>query len=231
MIARLLNSAFSLFLYFCVATLLAQGIMLGYFWLTWRLDREKLVQILAVAQGIDLLAMHEKDEGDREEVSPEQVSFQEIIDRRAAMARDLELRETALKNGLDQLRSQRRQLAEDQQQHRQLVAEFNTRLLALTEGAEAGGREVVLRTLETIKPSQAKQQIVGMLANDEIDEVLLLFTEMSESKRAKILGEFKTPEENEKLGEVLRLIGRGEPQASLAEEAQKQLGPDNPTGS
>jgi len=231
MIARLLNSAWSLLLYFCAATLLAQGIMLGYFWLTWRLDREKLVQVLAVAQGIDLLAMQQKDESDREDVAPEQVSFQEILDRRAAMARDLELRETALKNGLDQLKSQRRQLAEDRRQYEQLVAQFNTRLLAFTDGAETGGREVVLRTLETIKPSQAKQQIVQMLADDEIDEVLLLFTQMSDAKRAKILGEFKTPEENEKLGEVLRLIGQGEPQASLAEEAKKQLGSESPTGS
>ena len=52
MIARLLRAAASLLGYFCVATILAQIIVLVYLTLTWQLDRDKVVQIMAIAQGI-----------------------------------------------------------------------------------------------------------------------------------------------------------------------------------
>jgi len=223
MISRMLNAARSLFVYFCLATLLAQAVILGYLWFTWKLDREKLILILAVAQGIDLSTAQQPGEGGLDEVSPEQVSFQEILDHRAAMARDLELRELALKDELDQMRLQQKQLAESQQKHKQLTGAFQARVLALKEGAEARGRETVRLTLESIKPKQAKEQLVQMLEDGKTDEVVLLLAEMSESKRAKILGEFKTPEENQELGDVLRLIGQGEPESSIAEESQQQL--------
>ena len=53
---------------------------------------------------------------------------------------------------------------------------------------------------------------------------------MTDAKRAKIIGEFKTPDETDKLREVLRRIREGEPRAGLAEKTQKQLNPAPTTG-
>ncbi len=69
MIARLIRGGKSLFLYFCVATILAQVILVVYLTLTWKIDRNKAAQILAVAQGIDVLAIKEQAARDREAVS------------------------------------------------------------------------------------------------------------------------------------------------------------------
>jgi flagellar motor protein MotB len=231
MITRLLKSGTSLLLYFCAATLLAQLIIVGYLWATWQLNREKVIQMLAIAQGIDLFAAREEARSDEEEIPPEEPSYQDWIDRRATMFRDVELREEALENALAQLKTDQHQLAQDRNALEQLQVSFQTELLALKEGAEVEGRQTVARILESIKPAQAKEQVLEMLDNDEIDEVVILLRDMADSKRSKIIAEFKTAEENEKISEVLRLIRQGEPQSSLVSQTLEEPQDRNPTGS
>lgn len=230
MIIRWLQTALNLLVYFCAATLLSLVIILAYLWSTWQLDREKLIQMLAIAQGIDLFAAQKQAESEQEELVPEQLSYQDWVNKRATMFRDLELRRLALNNALAQLKLQQRQLAEEQTTNKQLIEDFEARLLALTQGAEAEGREEVRSMLEGMKPSQAKTQILKMLEDDEIDAVILLLSDMQQTKRAKILSEFKTDDENEKVAEVLRLIREGEPVASMADDARGKLQKPSPTG-
>jgi len=222
MIARLVDTAANLLVYFCAATLVAELVVLAYLWSAWELDGQKLARIAAVARGIELPATASGDPA-ADGVAAEEVSYEEIIDRRARLFRDLELRELALKNAVDQLTFQQRELAEQQQKQRQFSQKFAAQLQALKEGAEAEGREVVRSTLQSLQPSQAKQQLVEMLDDDEMDEVVMLLAEMPASNRAKILAEFKTPDENDRLAEVLRRIRQGAPQASLADQAMNQL--------
>jgi len=229
MIARLLGTAANLFVYFCAATLIAEMIILGYVWSAWGLDRDRLTQLVAVARATDSSTTQE-DAAGLGQLSPEQPSYDQIVDRRALKSRDLELREMALKTALAELKSQQGQLVEALEQQRRRADEFDARLKDIQQGAEAEGRDIVRRTLESIKPSQAKEQLFAMLQNDETDEVVLLLSAMQDSKRAKIIAEFKTPEENQKLAEVLRLIREGEPVSSLAEEAAAPLEPDALTG-
>ena len=231
MITRLLKSGTSLLLLFCAATLLAQLIIVGYLWATWQLNREKVIQMLAIAQGIDLFAAREEARSDEEQIPPEEPSYQDWIERRATMFRDVELREQALENALARLKSDQQQLAQDRAALEQLRVGFQNELLALKEGAEVEGRQTVARILESIKPKQAKDQVLQMLDNDEIDEVVILLRDMTESKRAKIIAEFETPEENEKISEVLRLIRQGEPQASMVSQTLGKSQDQNPTGS
>ena len=231
MISRLLKNGANWFLCFCAATLLAQLIIVAYFSATWQLNREKVVQMLAIAQGIDLFAARQEAESDEEQIPPEEPSYQDWMERRATMFRDVELREQALENALAQLKTDRQQLAQDRNAAEQLQTSFQTELLALQQSAEVEGRQTVARILESIKPAQAKDQVLEMLDNEEIDEVVLLLRDMSDSKRAKIITEFKTPEENEKISEVLRLIRQGEPQSSLVSQALGQPPDATPTGS
>jgi hypothetical protein len=230
MIKRWLQTGVNLLVYFCAATLLAQVIIFAYLWSTWQVDREKVIQMLAIAQGIDLLEAQQEFEDSQQKVPPEQLSYQDWIDQRATMFRDLELRELALNKALTRLKLDQRQLADEQLAHRQSVADFEARLLALSEGAEAQGRQTISRILESIKPKQAKELILDMLDNDEIDEVVVIFGDMTESKRAKILAEFETAPEVEKISEVLRLLRQGDPTASTAEAALGQILQGNPAG-
>ena len=216
--------------YFCVATLIAQVILLGYLGFRWQLDRGKLVQILAIAQDIDLFALRDEAEGRRDEIPPEQVSSEEIIEARAVKFRNLELQEQALKNAQDQIRLGRNKLAAELKQYKQTNGQFAAELVALREGAVREGRDEVRLMLQDMKAKQAKEQLVEMLEKGEMDEVVVLLVGMSGANRKKILGEFKTTEEAEKLGEILRIIRQGAPQSKLAEQAQEQLGQANLAG-
>ncbi|OHB84492.1 MAG: hypothetical protein A2V98_19070 [Planctomycetes bacterium RBG_16_64_12] len=231
MIARWLKTAMALVACFCVATLLAQGIIVGSLWMRWQLDGEKILQMLAIAQGVDLFAAEREALDDREEVPPEEPSYQDWIERRATMFRDLELRDLAMENALAQLSVEQGQLAEDRKALRQVQEAFEAQLAASKQEAQTEGMQTLGGILESLKPKQAKEQIIQMLASEEIDKVVILLSAMTESKRAKILAEFKTPEEVEKVGEILRRITEGEPVSSVADAGAAQAENANLAGS
>lgn len=223
MMARLFDTAAGLLVYFLAATLVAELIVAGYVWWAWRVDVPRLAHVVAVAQGVEVPAVAAGDEAAAEKVPPEEVSYEAIVDRRARLFRDLELRELAMDNAVAQLDAQQQHLSERQQQQKRLTQQFESHLKTLKEGAEAEGREVVRATLQSLSPSQAKEQLFEMLDAGELDEVVMLLAEMQSSNRAKILSEFKTPEEAERLAEILKRILQGAPEASLADQAMNQL--------
>ena len=57
----------------------------------------------------------------------------------------------------------------------------------------------------------------------EIEDVVVILTEMPRSKQARIVGQFTDPEEAEAMDEVLRLIRQGEPKISLIDRTRDQL--------
>ena len=229
MISRLLALAASAVVYFCVATCIAEAIIVGYVCSAWQLDRRKMIQILAVAHGIDLAGTGREAETGQPP-PPEQVSLEQISQARALHVRHLELREQALKSALDQLRFEQQKLADERKRYDKQKEDFEAKLLAVQEEAQGSGVAQLTAIMEKIKAKQAKQQILQMLEDNEINQVVLLLSGMQDSKRAKIIGEFKTPEESDKLAEVLRRIRDGVPEAGLAEDAQKQLKPSPPIG-
>ncbi len=227
MIAKLIGGAVNLVVYLSAATMIATVIMLCYLWSTWHMDRGRLVQMLAIAQGLDLFQTEAENDGEGG-VSAEQPSMQQIIDARLSQDRDLKMREMALQNGIEQLRTERRQVAEQRGAYERRRTDFLTEVAQIKEGAEADGRAIVGTTLETVEPDQAKVLLLEMLDKQETEDVVILMTAMNERKRAGILGEFKTPDEIAKIAEVLRLIRQGHPQAALAEEVSQKVDPQNP---
>ncbi len=230
MIRRLMRAGISVVVYFCVATILAQGILLAHFTLRWPLTRNKLVQILAIAQGVDLFAIRDAAQRDRDKVSPEEVSYQQIRETRAVKVRHLELREKAVRQGLAQLATEQRKLTADLTQLKQLRQAFQKELTDLQQNALAAGRENARLKLESLKPKQAKAQLVEMLKKDEMDEVVVLLAAMPDAKAAKIMTEFKLPEENEQLYQILRRIREGYPDSKLVADMQNKLSQSSPTG-
>ena len=77
----------------------------------------------------------------------EQVSYEEILNRRAIKLRDLELWEQRAL-ALDELKFQQQELANNRQEEQQQTTQFAAELKALKEGPEADGRELVRRTLK-----------------------------------------------------------------------------------
>jgi hypothetical protein len=225
MIGRLLRGAMAMFLYTCVATVIAEAILLVYLSRTWQLDRGRLTQILAIAYGIDLSAGKDEAESDQKSAGAEQVSFEQILEARALKSRNLELREQALQNGAGQLRFDQEKIAVEKKQFTQFKENFYADLEKLEKGNVAGGMDENRRILEAMKPKQAKELIAQMLADNKLNDVVVLLTAMADSKRAKILGEFKTPDEILRVGDLLRCLRDGAPVADKAEDARRKLAP------
>jgi hypothetical protein len=228
MIARLLKSAGSLILYFALGTLIAQAVVVGYCWSKWRMDRARLLQVLAVAQGVDLMTLAGTPKPEAEPPPSEQPSYQQIVDARALRLRNLEMREQALRTSLEQLRVEQQTLADEKTRYQKQREQYETQLAETAKGFKTAGMEQNLAILGRMPPRQAKELLGQMLKKNETNDVVALLRDMPDAGRAKILKEFKTPEDAEKLDDVLRQIRQGRPESALTKKAQQQLQPDQP---
>ncbi len=229
MISRLTNLALGALLYFSLGTLIAEGIMACYVWSKWDLDREKIARLVAVARGIEQQTAGGPAEPAAEEVGPERASFEQVVEARAVKDKNLQLREQALANALAQLQAEEDKFAENEKRYKLDRSDFETKLAAAAKGAMSAGQEDVRRILQTVKPKQAKEILQQMLENKEQDDVVILLSGMTDSKRAKIIAEFKTADDSKKIEEVLRLIRKGVPEGPIAQQAVEKLLPANET--
>jgi hypothetical protein len=223
MIKRIMGGLGTLFVCFCVGTLISQAFLAAHLWSKWQLDRDKCAQLLTLAQGEDLVVVSRAALPQQEELAPEQPSLEEITEARLAEDLALQLREQALRQAQEQVRFQQRTLSDQLKRHKQVEEAFRTELAMLDENEKGTGMQTNVAMLQSMKPKQAKEQLVRMYDDGELDQVVMLMVDMADAKRKKICGEFRTDEENEKLGEILRRIREGFPLAMAAEESQKQL--------
>ena len=228
MIARLLSAGITLVVYFSAATLTAEMILGGYLWIAWKMDRDRAVQMLAIAQGIDLFAAARSHGQDKDDPGAEQPSLKQLIAARVAKDLDLTIREQTLRNGKNQLASSERQLADKQDKFKRAKDAYETQLQELMSAEKVAGREKTQMVLGSLKAAQAKQQIALMIENDQMDEVVLLLVDMPSRPQSKIFAEFKSPEEQEQLAEILGMIREGRPAVTLAEQAAGELAQGNP---
>lgn len=219
---KIISLVTTLVLYLCFATIIAQTIMFGWLATSWQIDRGKVVRMVAVLRG-DPLPSSTDDDDATADTATEQVSYTEIIDARAVKMRQLELREQALRNGLDQLHFEHGKLVADRKRYKTLRETFDKEMLAIEQRATEEGMATNRAELEALKPKQTKEFFVDMLQNDEIGDVVILLAGMPTSKFAKITAEFKTPGEIEQIAEVLRRIRNATPTTELVANARKQL--------
>ncbi len=227
MIRKALKAVGWMLLYGSAATLIAQAILLVLLARSWQIDSGRAMQALAVAQGVDLSAMDEESPAHPGEVSHEHVSMEQVLDARALKLRDLELREMSLTEGLAELDRRQRELSRRQQDATRLKETFESELLAIQQKAVAQGIEDTRAKLMAIKPAQAKLLLDDLLERGDLQTVVTLIRGMPDTKSSKIIAEFKSEKDLERIGEILRLIIEGDAVADLAATTVSQL--DNPT--
>lgn len=223
MMGKLLRGASALFIYFCIATIIAQAIGIGTLLYLGRLDGQRVAQILALAQGMDLVALAERDEPDLVVESSEQISFAAVEEQRALRLRGMELRMVALQKGVDRVRLEQEQLTDERALVSRLRDEFFQMLAEREDASIVAGMQDVRRVWEKIRPQQAKELILQMVDAGELEIVVQMFRDMSLSKKARIVGEFKTAEERAQLEVILQNIIEGEPQTGLISQTRDDL--------
>ncbi len=220
---RLLATLMAMGAYLCVATVVAALAGLIYLRTSGKLSDDRIDRMLMVAQGLDVKEpKNEQAVGDTSN-DVEQPSYEDHERSRELQSRNMEMREQALKSGLDRIRFEQSKVAREKEIYDALENAFETQLEALRTKALSSGRENVRMIWENIKPKQAKEQILKMLENQEMNEVVTILGGMPIGKRAKIVAEFKTPEETARLDEIMRLIRSGVPEVNLIDKTRSQV--------
>lgn len=212
-----------LFVAFCVATILAQGIVLVMSAARGNLKSDTFVKGIALLNGIDISGERLQKVLDNYKQVPVP-EYEDVVNERAQMSRDLELREELIKRmeknvteKLDQLKTTKAALDRRVDEFYAVIDKKNAEVL--TEGMQEAKR-----ILEAIAPDQAKIQLLKLYEKDQKDEVLAIFKAMPTDKAKKILGEFAGEAENEQFNEIVLRMLAGEPMASLLDEA-RQISP------
>lgn len=224
--AGLFGKLAALLAYVCVATMIAQASALVYLRATGRLDDAKLARLSDAFQGIERKPDSEaKPDPPAEPSLLEEPSLELRDSARDLATRNLELREQAVKSALDRVLYEKNALTQEKERYELIKRTFEEQLAALREGALSSGRESVRLIWENIKPKQAKEQILQMLEDNELNEVVTILTAMPIARRAKIVSEFKTADEAEKLDEILHQILDGVPEVDLIDDTNDQVKP------
>jgi len=223
MIRRLLRAIRWMFVYGCVATIIAEVLLVFFLARSWQFSRERVIRTLAVAQGVDLRALQARAAAEQPDVSREQPSYEQVLETRAVKVRHLELRERALADALKQVDFQERKVTEEKEAVAAMKKTCEAELLALRQHATSQGMEDTRAKLMAIKPAQAKLLLDDLLADGEVETVVTLLRGMPDTKASKIIGEFKTEKDLENIGEVLRRILEGGAPSDLAAATGRQL--------
>jgi hypothetical protein len=205
---------------FCVATVFTQLLVLGVLAVRGNLDSDKVVKIVALTNGIDITGDRLQEMLD-ESQTREVPSFSEVLTRRAVAGLDMDLQRHAIDNYSEQVEAYLRELQEKTSRFDLRREAFNARLDDLEKGQTDEGMRELQRTLEVLPPDLAKTQLLMSFDEGEIDKVVNIVQAMNTDKRKKILSEFQGPAEEEKLAEILRRLGEGEPLKSLIEDARE----------
>ena len=207
---------------FCVATVLTQVILLSYFLIQGTLNRNSAIQLVALVNGIDVSG-NRLQEFLRKSNDVEQPSFDEILDQRKMKSLDMDIRLRSQQEFRDELSIMLAELRDDQDRFSDRLLAFRTELKELNQEAQENGLQEVQRTLQSLDPEQAKEQLLIMYDDKRIDDVVTILQAMSTDARKDILAEFTTPADIDILADVLRRISEGMPVSSLIKETNDKL--------
>src|SRR5438552_10665420 len=211
---------------FSVGTVVSLIVLAAMLWWKGVLSDERVLAMLAALQGIkpppppSVAAL---------DTHAEQASFNQVLNSRLRASLDLDLRESAVDKSLSDLRTLETQLKTESTRLDSWKQSFDERLASLQTAATEAALLEVQRTLEAIQPKQAKDQIMKTLAeprtavDNPMEDVVRIIKAMPLDKRKKIMAAFTTPEEVEKLSEILHMIRVGGSDTELLRDTRSQL--------
>lgn len=218
MISKLMGA----FAAFCVATVLTQCIMFGYFLTRGSVNGDTATKVIALLNGIDISGNRLKQIMQAGE-DREQPDFNDILEARKMESFDMDVKLRSQKEYRDELATMLANFKEKSSRFDERVASFRADIETMAKQAEKDGIIDVQRTLQSLDPVQAKEQLLIMYDDERIDDVVTIVKLMSSEKRSSVLGEFVGREEATKLADILRRIGDGMPTKALIDDTKAGL--------
>lgn len=201
--------------YFAVATVLAAITLVVIGFSTGKLSETKLARLRAVLVGAETPTPKA-----RPDEAKETPSYEELLERRSVKFRELELREEVVRQNVSILTRERLDVTARRDELTRIQQAFQAELAQMADAALMAGEENVRLTFERMRPPQARQQLLLMLEQGELENVVAMLAAMPIERRAKIVAEFKSPEDLPRLNEILEVMGQGDPVARMVEETR-----------
>lgn len=215
---RLIGILFALIGYVCTATVITLGAGLGYLWYSDRLNDDKVFRIVAMLHDVNLEEIAKAQAPKVDEIPPEELSLADVTRYQQVFDRNYEVKRLALDRGRQEYDFRLQQLKEQTARYDRLAQEWQQKLQQQEELATQQNIATVVRDLEQVKPATGKDLLMRWIDEGKMDDAILLMNKMSESKLAKLLKTFQTPEELDKLHEIHeRIINGGKDQSQLNE--------------
>lgn len=220
--SRLLNVSGVGFLYLAASLFLAQLLLGAYLAYAWRIDKDKVNLMLAVAQGFDL---YESELKLREAVEDKivQMSYDEILAMRAKRGIQEDLEKTRESNTKDIILADVRRFEEQRNDFNEIILNSRKYLTDLEKEAQSQGFQDLVANMEALAPPLAKAQIMKMYDDEQHDRIVMLLRSMNERSRKKLLNVLTEEEDIEKLADILKRIGDGEPESRISRESLDTL--------
>ncbi len=214
-LGKLLGAASVAFVYACVATAVAETIIVGSLWQTGAFETTKLQKYAAIVYGFDLAELNIGGKNGKATTSNDTISTRdELLDSRVRSNSTLTTRQEAIRKGADDIRALVQTLSTKRERYEIVKAGFEDLLTKLEKDVNDSALNEVRRTLEVLRPKQSKDVIIDMLQDggvtpddDVLNAVLAMIRGMPQDKLKKIFSEFKLEQERVVLNRILLAIG------------------------
>lgn len=210
-----------LFVAFCIGTVLAQGIILAMAAARGNLNKVTFYKAVALLNGVDITGDQLQKMLKESQQTPNP-TYEDVESERASQSKSLDMRERSIQQ-------YKRQVEELLSEHKLVIADFDRRKNEFYRFLETAEQDLaneslkeVQRTLETLTPMAAKDQLKKFLDAEKMNDVVAIVKGMPLDKRKKVLGEFTTEEEITQLNDILSTLRRGDPKAGLIEKARAE---------
>jgi hypothetical protein len=215
----------SLFLWFCAATFLAQLCIVGLSIARGNFKRATAVQIIALLNGIDIQGQRLKQVLVSARNTPVP-TYEDVLNGTVQATLDLDSRKDSLDRQQERLESRERALKVELDRLEKRLSDFKLDQEKQKTGAQDRNLNEMQKLLETLSPESAKSQLLIMLEKGQKSDVVAIVKGLPSDKQKKILGEFTSPADQQKLAEVLLELRNGDPRKPPTTEANK--GPGQP---
>ena len=218
-VGKLLGAAGTALVYACVATMVAESILVARLWQSGAFEAIKVRKYAAVVYGFDVAALQLGSNRPEATEIDASLTRDQLLDARVKSNATLATRQEAIRKGADDIRVLVQTLSTKRERYEIVKGGFDDLLAQLEQDVDDAALAEVRRTLEVLQPKQTKDLMIDMLRvgdatpeDDVLGDVLAMIRGMPQDKLKKIFGEFKTEEERTVLNSILLAIGELEPQ-------------------
>ena len=222
MIGKLLGMLVSLVAAVCVATVIAAVVLIAFYAQSWKVDRERFVQAMAILQGKSPESLLPPPPPKKENDS-EQPAYEQFLAAQGLKARDLEQREMTVRANIRQFQEELDKIVEEKKRVQSVRDDLQAKLDELEhERLGRGHAKTSCRPCRRSSPSRPRNCSRRDWKKATSTSWSSCLSGMSDGKRAKIIAEFKTATEMEQIGEVLNRIRQGQPTAEHGRRHRKE---------